>query len=102
MLSFVEDRPVGSGPLGHPEEGCGRVGVGRFVGPVQGVFHTVDTVTLVEDGQRVLVLFSMEDWNLPLVNLHDWIEGGGPHWDDGVSSSWGPWNGVRRACGSRA
>ena len=87
MLGFVEDSPVGGGPLGHPEQGCRRVGVGCFIGPTQGVFHTVDTVTPFEDGKRILVFLNVEDWNFPLVDLHNWVRGGSSHWSDGDTST---------------
>ena len=79
--------PVGGGPLGHPEQGGRRVGVGGLIGPIQSVLHTVDTVTPVEDGQRILVLLSVEDWNFPLVNLHNWVLGCRSHWSDGDTST---------------
>ena len=70
MLHFVDDGPVGSGPLGHPKQGCGCVGVGRFVGPSHGVSHPVNTGEPVDDGQGVLVGFGMENRNFLLVDLH--------------------------------
>ena len=55
--------------------------------PIQGIFHTVDTVTPVQDGERVLVFLGVEDWNFSLDDLHDWVLGGGSHQGDGGSSS---------------
>ena len=57
MLFFVEDSPVGGGPLGHPKQGGRRVGEGGLIRPIQGVLHTVDAVTPAEDVEGILVFF---------------------------------------------
>ena len=84
---FLEDSPVGSGPLGYPKQGGGHAGEGSLIGPIRGVFHTVDKVTPVKDGEGILVLFGMKERNFSLVDLHNRILGGGGHGSDCGSSS---------------
>ena len=87
MVRFVEDGPVGRGPLRDAEEGGGSVGVGGLVGPVQGVFHAVNAGTPVDDSQGVLVGFGVEHWNFLLIDLHHWVLSGGGDWGDGETST---------------
>ena len=86
MIGFVDDGPVGRGPAGDAEEGGRSVGVGDLVGPVHGVFHTVNAGAPVDDGQGIFVGFAVEHRNFLLIDLHHWILGGGD-WGDGKTST---------------
>ena len=83
MLLLVEDGSVGRGSLGDSEEGRGGVGIGHFIGPVQGVSHSVDAGTPVDDSQRVLVRFGVEYWDFFLIDLHYRILCCSGDWSDG-------------------
>ena len=71
MIYFVQDGPVVDHPLFIVEQrGCG-IAECVFDVPVQRHLHGIYAGPPGLDGQGVLVLFPVENWDLFLVNLQD-------------------------------
>ena len=70
------------------ESGSGVAECG-CIGPTKGGPHSVHSCTPGQDIHGVLVLLTMEDGDLLLVDLEDWPIGSGDDWQDLVSSGGG-------------